>query len=143
MHAFGKLEAACVKGAPAVDKDREFAEKTAGEFEAMFVRQLVGSLRQTAGGLGGDDGGMFGSGPGADTYADWFDQNVADSVCADRGIGIKERILTDMERWHQIGKRQALDDVADKLHRATASLDLKKIAAGSAAAKNGGIDVVR
>lgn len=142
MHGFTKIEAASVKGAKVTDKVREHAEKTASEFEAMFVRQLVGSLRQTAGGLGGDDGGMFGSGPGADTYADWFDQNVSDSICADRGIGVKDIIMADLQRHGEV-KAKVVDEAADKLHQATASLDLKKIAAAAGALKHGGIDVVR
>ena len=57
---------------------RKNAQKAADDFEQMFVRTLVGSLRATS--KLGDDGGMFGSGPGTDTYGDWFDQNLAEQI---------------------------------------------------------------
>jgi Rod binding domain-containing protein len=79
--------------------ERERAEATAGQFEQMFVRTLVSSLRQTAT-LG--DGSMFGSGPGADTYGDWFDQNLAERLSATADIGIREQLLADLERHGEI-----------------------------------------
>ena len=79
---------------------RAHAEETAEKFEALFVRQLVSSLRQSA--TFGQEGGMFGSGSGADTYAGWFDQHVAEQLGQDSTIGIKEVILRDMERHKQL-----------------------------------------
>ncbi|MFO1076343.1 MAG: rod-binding protein [Planctomycetota bacterium] len=135
-----KLSAARVQGAPPVDQDRQKAEKTAGDFESMFVRQLVGSLRQTASAFG-EDGGMFGGGPGADTYASWFDQDVADAICSERGIGIKQRILADLDRWHQLGSLPAVAKVADKAREAARSEGRESLTA--ALARQEGIDATR
>ena len=55
-------------------KERQHAEKVAGQFETIFVKTMVSSLRQT--GVCGGEGGMFGDGPGAETYADWFAQTA-------------------------------------------------------------------
>lgn len=86
------------------DKQRQHAEQVAGQFEAVFVRTMVGSLRQTSS-IGGD-GGMFGAGPGADTYADWFDQNLADQIARTSHIGIREQLLTDFEHNGELAHRQ-------------------------------------
>lgn len=92
-------------------KERQRAEKIAGQFETLFVRTLVSSLRQT-GSVGG--GGMFGDGPGAGTYADWFDDNLAQKVAAAGHIGIKEQLMRDFERHGEI-PRLAAD--ADRVQR--------------------------
>ena len=69
---------------------RAEAEDVANQFEAVFVKTLVGALRSTAS-VGGEEGGMFGDGPGADTYAGWFDQNVATSSPRAAGSGSRPR----------------------------------------------------
>ena len=82
-------------------KERLAAEKTAAQFEQLFVRSMVSSLRASAA-LGGEGGGMFGSGPGADTYADWFDQNLAEQISRSSNVGIASQLLRDLERHHEI-----------------------------------------
>jgi Rod binding domain-containing protein len=77
-------------------KARKEEDRVAGQFEALFVRSMVASLRQSSS-MGGE-GGMFGSGPGADTYADWFDDNLASQMSKSGGVGIKEALLRDFER---------------------------------------------
>ncbi|MBX3463708.1 MAG: rod-binding protein [Planctomycetes bacterium] len=88
---------------------RERAERVAVQFETVFVRTLVGSLRQTAS-VGGE--GMFGAGPGAGTYADWFDQNLAEQMVASSRIGIREQLLADLERNGELPARERLDAAA-------------------------------
>lgn len=98
------IETMSMRGAgSAADKRQEKAEKVATQFEAVFVRTMVGSLRQTSS-VGGES--MFGSGPGADTYADWFDQNLADQIAGSSRIGIKEQLLADFEHNGEIAHRQ-------------------------------------
>lgn len=109
------------------------AEGVAAQFEAVFVRSLVSSLRQTAD-IGGE-GGMFGSDAGADTYADWFDQNVAEELGKNGGIGIAKTVLADMERHGEIGPD--VERIA-RLQRAAAAES--SIAIGVKA--RGGFDVV-
>jgi len=84
-------------------KSREKAQKTADQFEAVFVKTFVSAMRETAA-LGGDEGGMFGSGPGADTYASWFDDNVSSELARTGGIGIAKALMTEMERDGTVAK---------------------------------------
>ena len=82
-------------------KERAKAEQTAAQFEQIFVQSMVSSLRSTAA-LGGDDGGMFGSGPGSDTFGDWFDQNLAEQISRTSHVGIATQLLKDLERHKEI-----------------------------------------
>jgi Rod binding domain-containing protein len=45
-------------------------EQVALEFESLFASMLVKEMRKTL------SEGLFGEGPGADTYAGWFDEHV-------------------------------------------------------------------
>lgn len=133
-----------------LDKDqkaRQQAERTAEQFESIFVRTMVQSLRQSAT-LGGE-GGMFGSGAGSDTYTDWFDQNLAERLGAEGGIGIKATLLRDMERR---GDLKPLTGKAGAEPATVKQLDLRQQAAQQALAaadraalhavnRLGGIDV--
>lgn len=113
---------------------RAEAQDVANQFEAVFVKTLVGALRSTAS-VGGEEGGMFGDGPGADTYAGWFDQNVADELSKSGGLGVATSILADMERHGQLDKDK---EATAALRRAAAEEHLT----AAAAAKKGGYDVV-
>jgi len=84
-------------------KSREKAEKVADQFEAVFVKTFVSAMRQTAA-FNGEEGGMFGNGPGADTYASWFDDNVSSELARTGGIGIAKALLTEMERDGKVAK---------------------------------------
>lgn len=97
---------------PLGEADRKRAEATdvANDFEQLFVRTLVSTMRSSAS-LDGS-GGMFGSGPGADTYADWFDQNVADQVARGGRVGIASTILGDLERHGQLTATPTPKEVA-------------------------------
>ena len=119
------------------DPRRAEAEQVAARFEAMFVKTLVGSLRQTAS-IGGG-GGMFGSDPGADTYADWFDQNLADQIAGTSRIGIREVLLADFERHGDLPRRLA--DAQAAAGTATAAANRTQLISARAAGL-GGTDVV-
>ncbi|MFM1870749.1 MAG: Rod binding protein [Planctomycetota bacterium] len=95
-----RLETLSFKPTDEAGKKRAAAEKAANDFEQLFVRQLVSTMRSAAN-VGGD-GGMFGDGPGADTYADWFDQNVSEQVSRGGRVGIAEAILADMKRHKEL-----------------------------------------
>lgn len=82
-------------------RERAKAQDAADQFEQMFVRTLVSSLRSTAS-LGGDEGGMFGKGPGSETYGDWFDQNLAEQIGRDSDVGIASSVMRDWERHEQL-----------------------------------------
>lgn len=95
-----RLETLSFKPTDAKAKQRAEAEKVANDFEQLFVRQLVSTMRSSA--TVGGEGGMFGDGPGADTYADWFDQNVSQQVSRGGRIGIAEAVLADMKRHKEL-----------------------------------------
>ena len=129
-----------LKPKDAVQEARAEAEDVAQQFEAVFVKTLVGALRSTAS-VGGEDGGMFGDGPGADTYAGWFDQNVADQLAKTGGLGVASSVLADMEchgELESVEQRGARRDASDELRRAA---DLQR-RAQTAAATQEGLDVV-
>jgi Rod binding domain-containing protein len=120
------IETMSTKPVSETQKARAKAEKVANEFEAVFVKTLVGALRSTAS-VGGEGGGMFGEGPGSDTYASWFDQNISDELAKTRGIGIASTLLADMERH---GAIEPDADATARMRRAAASGPLMANTAG-------------
>ncbi|MBM3973684.1 MAG: hypothetical protein FJ301_06240 [Planctomycetes bacterium] len=106
---------------PQADPERARAEKTAAQFEQIFIRSMVSTLRSSAS-IGGDGGGMFGDGPGADTFADWFDQNLSERISRTSKIGIKDKLLADLERHGQIPKDLDIKAQAARKAAETASL---------------------
>ncbi len=122
-------------GAPRRDRERVRAESTAAQFEQLFVRSLVSSLRATAS-IGRDGGGMFGSGPGSDTFGDWFDHNLADQIARTTTVGIKQQLLQDLERHGEIPV-----DLEAKARAARAAADRPTLTT-SRSLGHGGIDVL-
>jgi Rod binding domain-containing protein len=93
----------------------ERAIEVAGQFESIFVRTLVSSLRQTSSIAGGS---MFGEGPGTDTYSDWFDQNLAEQIGKTSEIGIATQLKRDFARAHAMSADASLDDATLKARTA-------------------------
>lgn len=125
-------------------KARAHAEKTAEQFETIFVRSMVQSLRQSA--TCGGEGGLFGSGPGSDTYADWFDQNLSEQLGKTSEVGIKRALMADFERAGAIekGEKQVAKAGLDRDHvtKALAAADKAAMIAAKGLG-NGGIDVLQ
>lgn len=136
-----RLETMSMRHPDAAQKGRQHAEKVADQFETIFVRTMVQSLRLSA--TYGGESGMFGVGPGSDTYADWFDQNVAEHVCTSSQVGIKQQLMTDFERSGELAPA-APDTGRGKQFAATMvdALDRSRLTAARAAGK-GGVDVLR
>ncbi|MFK7738707.1 MAG: rod-binding protein [Planctomycetota bacterium] len=132
------LETLSLKPASQDSQARQKAEKTAGQFEDVFIRTLVKSLRETA--SFGEEGGMFGSGPGADTYADWFDERIAGQLREAGGIGIADVLLRDMEQNGEIAADRT-DLVASKVRELAEQRPLGAARSLGASGK-GGFDVV-
>jgi Rod binding domain-containing protein len=118
---------------PPADPERVRAEKAAGQFEQLFVRSMISSLRATGSATGE---GMFGKGPGADTFGDWFDQNLAEQITRTSKIGIAETLLADFERHGQLRA-----EAPARMREAQAAADRAALHATNAVGK-GGIDVV-
>ena len=98
-----RVETMSLNPKSSAEKGRAKAEKVADQFEAVFVKTFVSAMRQTAA-LGGEEGGMFGKGPGSDTYASWFDDNVSAELARTGGIGISKALLGEMERAGKVAK---------------------------------------
>lgn len=77
---------------PAVDDKRQQLAKAAQAFEAVFVRQMIGSMRQAS--LGED---LFGS-SATDQFRDMQDSRLADQMAADGGFGIARMLMQQFDR---------------------------------------------
>lgn len=99
--AFGADAVQSADPASRATKQRQKALEVAQQFEEVFVRSLVSSMRESSS-LGGEESGMFGSGPGADTYSGWFDQHMSENLMSDGGIGVTDVLMREFERHKQI-----------------------------------------
>jgi Rod binding domain-containing protein len=120
-----RLETMSMRPSTPETKERDRAGKVAEQFETVFVRTMVASLRQSAS-LGEE--GMFGSGPGSDTYTDWFDQNLAEQISKSGRVGIKQQIMTDFERDGALTPL-AVDEVDRKVREANLAANRNAFAA--------------
>jgi len=98
---FGAAKAEVADPAARATQQREKALEVAQQFEEVFVRSLISTMRQSSS-LGGEESGMFGSGPGSDTYSDWFDQHMSENLMRDGGIGVSDVLMREFERHKQI-----------------------------------------
>lgn len=76
---------------------RAKAQGVAQQFEDMMVKMFVGSMRETTK-IGEDSEGLFGSGPGADTYTQWFDEKLTHEVTVHGHVGIAEVLMREFEQ---------------------------------------------
>lgn len=68
------------------------ADVAAKEMEALFATMLVAELRK---GMGE---GFFGSGPGADTFNGWFDEQLGASVASRGSLGLGDQVRESIIR---------------------------------------------
>jgi peptidoglycan hydrolase FlgJ len=74
-----KVESMSSSERPSTEKE---IEEAANQMESLFASMLVKELR------GSMSKGLFGDGPGADVYNEWFDRNMGDAIAADGGLGM-------------------------------------------------------
>ncbi len=74
----------------------------AREMESLFATLLVTELRK---GLGE---GFFGSGPGADTFNGWFDEQIGASLASRSSLGLADQIQDSITRQQQAQAAQIL-----------------------------------
>lgn len=110
------LETAKIHQLPAGTQQRQAALEVAQQFEGIFVQSMVSAMRASAQ-VTGEGGGIFGNGPGADTYADWFDQNLARELSTKGRIGIADTLMRDFERLKQIEPAPRQERTAGMLAR--------------------------
>jgi flagellar protein FlgJ len=80
----------------AADKKKQL-EAAAKSFEAVFMRQMIGSMRQAK--LSDDD--LLGGGSAADQFRELQDAKLADSMVAKGGFGIAAMLT---RQFKNVGK---------------------------------------
>ncbi len=77
---------------PAIDRQRAQMQEAAQAFEAIFLRQMIGSMRQAR--LAED---VFGS-SATDQFRDMADARLADDMSQQGSFGIAELLMTQFNR---------------------------------------------
>lgn len=93
--AFGAAAIAATGGPvsrPAANEERAALVKAAQAFEAIFTRQLLGTMRQA--GLGEDIAGSS----AVDQFRELADAKMADGLSQQGGLGIANLILQQLDR---------------------------------------------
>lgn len=88
---------AAIEPQPDLRKD---ARAVAKQFEAIFLQSMVAGMRKTADMGVGE--GLFGKGPGADTYTQWFDSYMAGYLSEHGHVGLSDTLMAEFERLGQI-----------------------------------------
>jgi len=78
--------------ATAAPAERAALEKAAKGFEAIFVRQLLGSMRGASGGESIDGSSAV------DQFQELSDARMAESLATGEGLGIAQLILQQLDR---------------------------------------------
>lgn len=81
---------------------RQEAVEVANQFEQIFIAQMIQGMRKTQ--LHPEGDGLFGTGPGSDTYAQWFDQHMSVHISKHGRLGIANTIINQLEQLGQIEK---------------------------------------
>ncbi len=77
---------------PAAERQREQMQQAAQAFEAIFLRQMIGSMRQAR--LAED---AFGS-SATDQFRDMSDAQLAENMSRQNSFGIAELLMTQFNR---------------------------------------------
>lgn len=77
---------------PAADRQRAQMQQAAEAFEAIFLRQMIGSMRQAR--LAED---VFGS-SATDQFREMADAQLADNMSRQNSFGIAELLMTQFNR---------------------------------------------
>jgi len=80
-------------GGPQTTAQREQLKAVAQQFEAIFLRQMIGSMRQAK--LSEDD--LFDS-SATDQFTEMSDARLADSMASTSGLGIADMLLRQFDR---------------------------------------------
>ncbi|MEZ6014535.1 MAG: hypothetical protein R3F49_05435 [Planctomycetota bacterium] len=92
-----------------LEHDAEVARDMEGIFAQMFVKELRRGL--------GD--GFFGTGPGADTFEGWLDENLGKSLAREGVLDLAGRIKTSLAagRQHQADSQAAQQAPGQEVQR--------------------------
>lgn len=83
------------------------AAQAAHEMESLFATMMVTEMRK---GLGE---GFFGSGPGADTFGGWFDEQLGASIAERGSLGLAEQIKESIIREQEAAQAEELRRAAE------------------------------
>ena len=111
MQVPGTAEGGMLPIEPEQDPRAEALE-TAQQFEQIFVQQMLAGMRKTSELAGGE--GLFGDGPGNDTYTQWFDNSMAEYLSNNGHLGIADTLMREFERSHQIPPEPTEDAPPDR-----------------------------
>ena len=89
---------------PAASAQKAQLEKTAKQFEAIFLRQMIGTMRQSGGGEG-----IFDS-SATDQFRDMSDARTADTMAEKGALGIAEMLLRQYEARQPVAPAASAQD---------------------------------
>lgn len=94
MASIGQSTAAAPLDAASASRAAERAalEKAAKSFEAIFTRQLIGSMRHSS------DGESIDGSSAVDQFRELSDANMADGLASHGGLGIAQLILQQLDK---------------------------------------------
>lgn len=78
-------------GERAMPTTREAATK----FEAMFIQQLIKTMRETVRAINPDP--LFGGGHDAQVFMSMFDEELAKGMAAEGGLGLADALLQELD----------------------------------------------
>lgn len=85
------------------DKTRQKIEKTASDFETLFLEKSLSQLASTA----GDTGPLGENGTGGDTYRTMLTNEYAKSITKSGGVGIASTVMAQMIKMQEAGQEKA------------------------------------
>jgi peptidoglycan hydrolase FlgJ len=83
-------------GAKPTDDKLEATRKSAQDFEALFLSQMMKHMF-----AGIDTKGMFGGGPGEEAFRDMLTQEYAKVMAKSGGIGVASTVMSEMLRQQE------------------------------------------
>ncbi len=89
-----RIGAAATPAQPQQNDKREQLKAAAQAFEAVFLRQMIGSMRQAK--LVEDD--LLGGGQAAEQFRDMSDAKLADNMAEKGSFGIAELLLKQFDK---------------------------------------------
>lgn len=92
-----------------IDIKKDELRKAAEGFEAIFIRQMLQTMRT------GLDESMFGSGPAGGIYADIADQAVSQAMASRGTLGIADNLYNTMVRRIEMDATSETQDSGMKL----------------------------
>ena len=89
---------------PAASPEKAQLEKVAKQFEAIFLRQMIGTMRQPGGGEG-----IFDS-SATEQFRDMSDARTADAMAEKGSLGIAEMLLRQYEARQPVAPAATAQD---------------------------------